>query len=68
MSVKVNQILFKDILGTYHTINPTKNIDDFRVFVEIDGELVPITAVTTKMDGSQQIIFKINNNPDIEVV
>lgn len=67
-SIQVEQIRLNDILATYHTCKSNKNIEDFIVFVEIDGELKPVTAITTKLDGSQQMIFKVNSHPDIEVI
>ena len=66
--ITVEQIRLDDILATYYTFKSNPNVDEFRIFVEINGELIPVTAITTKIDGSQQMIFKVNSDSNIEVV
>ena len=66
--VQVQQIRLEDILATYHTCKSNPNITDFKIFVEINGEVIPVTAITTKVDGTNQMIFKVNSHKDIEVI
>ena len=68
-NIKINQIKLGDILETAEVCGKRDpNIEDYRVYIEIGAEIVPVTAITTKVHGQKQIIFSTPRDRDMEVV